>query len=43
MDSNISLKGNTEKKANPETTKFTIMHDDKEGITGRILYIPVEE
>lgn len=42
MDSNISLKGNTEKKANPETTKFTIMHDDKEGITGRILYIPVE-
>ena len=42
MDGNISLKGASEKKANPEETKFTIMYSDKEGITGRITYIPVK-
>ena len=43
MDSNITLQGSTEKKENDEDTKFTIMHSEKYGIDGRIIFEKAED
>lgn len=40
MDANITLKGETEKKNNPEETSFTIMKSDSYNYLGRMMYIP---
>lgn len=43
MDGNLTLKGETEKKNNPEDTNFTIMKSDNYNYLGRMMYIPSTE
>jgi hypothetical protein len=43
MDANITLKGETERKNNPEDTNFTIMKSDVYNYLGRMMYIPANE